>query len=113
MFGEEKRVLTLRMKWSLSSFQHRVARRLTVRQTRRRGGGSWEYPPLEEGMVRAGFLSIGKYITRRQNTVAQYIATQPIMDLYEQSARRPGERVSRRWWYQAGIYLEGVKKRAA
>ena len=49
-------------------------------------------------MGEAGFEGIGKYITRRQNTVAQYIVTQPIMDLCERSARRMGERVSRWWW---------------
>ena len=35
------------------------------------------------------------------------------MDLCEQSTWRPGERVSRWWWDQAGIDLEGAKKRAA
>ena len=59
------------------------------------------------------FEGIGKYITRRQNTVAQYIAMQPILDLCERSAWRPGARVYQRWWEQAGIYLEGAKKRTA
>ena len=44
---------------------------------------------------------------------AQYIATRPILDLCVRSARRPGARVSRWWWEQAGIDLEGAKKRAA
>ena len=44
--------------------------------------------------------------------VAQYIATRPIMDLCERATRRLEARVSRRWWYQAGIDLEGAKKRA-
>ena len=35
------------------------------------------------------------------------------MDLCERSTWRPGARVAQRWWEQAGIYLEGVKKRAA
>ena len=43
----------------------------------------------------------------------QYIATRPIMDLCERSTRWPGARVSRRWWEQAGIYLEGEKKSTA
>ena len=50
---------------------------------------------------------------RRQNTVAQYIATRPILDLCERSVLRPGVRVSWRWWEQDGLDLEGVKKRAA
>ena len=44
---------------------------------------------------------------------AQYIATQPILDLCERSAQRPGARVSQRWWEQGSIDLEGAKKRAA
>ena len=35
------------------------------------------------------------------------------MDLYERSTRRPGAKVYRWWWEQAGIDLEGVKKRTA
>ena len=45
--------------------------------------------------------------------VAQYIATRPILDLCERATRRPGARVSPRWWEQAGIDLEGARKRAA
>ena len=62
-------------------------------------------------MGEAGFKGIRKSFTRRQNTVAQYIATQPILDLYEQATWRTGARVSQRWWNQAGIYLEGENKR--
>ena len=35
------------------------------------------------------------------------------MDLYERSTRRPGAKVSQRWWEQYGLDLEGVKKKAA
>ena len=35
------------------------------------------------------------------------------MDLCERANRRPGARVSWRWWKQYGIDLEGAKKRAA
>ena len=59
------------------------------------------------------FKAVGKYITRRQNTVAQYIVTRPILDLCEQSARRPVARVSRKWWEQEHLNLEGEKKRGA
>ena len=80
---------------------------------RRRGDGSWEYPSLEEAMVEAGFEGIGEYVTRRQNTVTQYIAKRPIMDLCERSAWRPGAWVYQRWWEQEHLDLEGGKNRAA
>ena len=40
------------------------------------------------------------YVTRRKNTVAQYITMRPIMDLCERSVKRPVKWVSRRWWEQ-------------
>ena len=64
-------------------------------------------------MQEAGFEEIRKAITRRQNTVAQYIATRPIMDLYERATQRRGARVSRRWWEKERIELEAAKERAA
>ena len=64
-------------------------------------------------MGEAGFKGIRKSVTSRQNTVAQYIATRPIMDLCERSIWKTEVRVFQRWWDQAGINLEGAKKRAA
>ena len=65
LFGAETWVLTPRMERALDSFQYRVARQITRRQPRRQGDGSWEYPPLEEAMVKEGFEGIGKYLTMR------------------------------------------------
>ena len=92
---------------------HGAARRITGKQRRSGGGGKWAYPPLKEAMREAGFEGIRKAVTRRQNTVAQYIATQPIMDLCERATQRVGVRVSRRWWDQEVIYLKAEKERAA
>ena len=75
LFRAETWVLTPSMERSLSSFQQRVVRQITGRQTRIQGGGRWEYPPLEEVMAEAGFEGIRTYITRRQNIVTQYIAS--------------------------------------
>ena len=86
LFRAETWILTPRMEQALSIFQHRVARWLTGRQPKRRGDRSWEYASLEEAMMESGFEGIGTYITRRQNTVAQYIAMQPILDLCERSS---------------------------
>ena len=64
-------------------------------------------------MVEAGFEGIGTYITRRQNTVAQYIAKRSIMDFCERAARRMGVRVSWRWQEQDELDMEGSEKRSA
>ena len=64
-------------------------------------------------MREAGFAEIRKSITRKQNTVAQYIAMQPILDLCDQAKQRAGARVSWRSWDQKGIDLKTAKERAA
>ena len=63
-------------------------------------------------MRESGFEGIRQSITRRHNTVAQYIATRPIMDLCEWSTQRLGDSVSQRWWEQKGIDLEKAKGKA-
>ena len=49
----------------------------------------------------------------RQNTVAQFIVTQPILGLCDVAVRRPGTRVPRRWWEQTGINWKAAKEKAA
>ena len=39
--------------------------------------------------------------------VAHYIATRPIIDLCEEAVWRPGTWVTKRWWDQEVIDLEG------
>ena len=113
LFGLETWVLKLQMEKVLDSFQSRVARKITRRQPRRRKDGIWIYPPLVWIMKEVGMVCIWSSIIRRQNTVTQYIVTRPIMDLCEQATRRPGARVSWRWWEQTGIDLKGAQENAA
>ena len=60
-------------------------------------------------MEEAGLTDIRTSIQRRQNTVAQYIATQPLLDLCEGARPREGARVTLRWWEQSGIDWEKEK----
>ena len=46
---------------------------------------------------------IGVYINFRQNMVAQYIATCPIMDLCLAAERNPEMRLSRKCWEQPAL----------
>ena len=61
-------------------------------------------------MAEAGFEEIRTYVMKRQNIVAHYIATQPILNLCERSDWRPGAWVSWLWWEQDGLDLEGAKE---
>ena len=54
---------------------------------------------------------IRKSIANRQNTVAQYIATRPLLDLCEGARAREGAKVPMRWWDQADIDWETAKRK--
>ena len=60
-------------------------------------------------MKEAGLTNIRTFVNRSQNTVAQYIATQPLLDLCEGAKQREGARVTLRWWDQSDIYWEKAK----
>ena len=104
LFGAERWVLTKKMESVLDAFQGRVARRLTGRQPLRGRDGRWFYPALVGALKEAGVVRIRTLILRRQNTVAQFIATRPVLGLCEVTEILPGTRVPRRWRKQTGIY---------
>ena len=103
LFGAESWVLTKRMESALDAFQVRVARRLTGRMPHRGRDGKWIYLPLTGATKEAGVVRARTSVLRRQNTVAQFIATRPILGLCEVAERRRGTRVPQRWWEQPGI----------
>ena len=113
LFGAEIWVVSPRMERALSAFIHGAARRLTGRQPRRGWYGKWFYPSLKGAMKEAGLANVRTSINRRQNTVAQYIATQPLLDLCKGVTQREGARVTLRWWYQTSIDWEKVNARKA
>ena len=102
-------MVTPKMERALSGFLHGAARRLTGRQARREKDGEWYYSSLEGAMREAGLTDIRTSILNRHNTVAQYIATRPLLDLCEGARAREGAKVPLRWWDQAGIDLETAK----
>ena len=51
-------------------------------------------------MAEAGPQDVETYVSLCQNTVAQFIATRPIMDLCLASEQRPWSRGINRWWDQ-------------
>ena len=62
--------------------------------------GTWTYPSLEELMAEEVVQEVDTYTTRLHNTVMQFIAKKPILDLCLAAARRPGARVLKPWWEQ-------------
>ena len=108
LYGLETWVVTPHIGRVLDGFHHRVARRLMVRQHRRGRYSLWVYPSIEDVLVEAVLQEVETYVSLQQNTVAQFISTRPIMDLFLVTERRPGSRVEKWWWEQDGLDLEGV-----
>ena len=53
--------------------------------------------------MEAGLHEVDTYVSRRQNTVSQYIVTIAIMYLHLLAKRREGTMVSKRWWDREGL----------
>ena len=64
-------------------------------------------------MKGTGFQAIRTSIENRQNTVAQNIATRPLLGLCEEIKQIGGARVSRMWWDKKVIVWEKAKARVA
>ena len=58
----------------------------------------------------AGFQTMEECIRQQQNTVAQYIATRSLLDLFEGSERAPGAWVGMQWWDQVVINMAGARE---
>ena len=67
-------------------------------EPRKGRGGGCVYLPLEDAMEESGLQEVETYIFCRQNTVAKYIVTMPLMDLCIEAKRIPGPIVAMRWW---------------
>ena len=69
-------------------------------------GERWKMvlPLPGRGSKGAGIVRVGTSILRRQNTVAQFIATRPSLGVCEVEERRQVTRVPRRWWEYTGWY---------
>ena len=98
LYGVETWTITDPMLKALQGFHNRAARRIGNKMARL-VNGEWFYPPLEEAFQEAGLFSIEMYIYRRQQSIAQHIATRPIYAACRAARRRTGSPTRQaRWW---------------
>ena len=71
--------------------------------------GSWVYPSIVAVLAMVGLEEVGVYISRHQDTVAQYIPNRPIMDLCLAAERNLGMRLSGRWWEQPALDIMDIR----
>ena len=67
---------------ALGGFQTQVTRRLTGQFLQRKTDGTWKYTSAAAREA-AGLLTMEEHVRRHQNMVAQYIATESLLDLCE------------------------------
>ena len=108
IYGSETWLITPRIRRVLGRFHYRGDRRLMGRQPQIRQDSGWLYPLMEEAMAESGLQELEAYISCHQSTAAQLIATRPIVYLCLAAAGRTGSRVSKLWWDQEGLDLEGM-----
>ena len=77
--------------------------------TKSQRDGTWVYPTIGAELSTVGLDEIGVYIARHQNTVAQYIATRPIMEFCLETDWRPGMRLSQRSWEKTALDIMGIR----
>ena len=75
---------------------------------KRKQNGTWVYPPIGAVLTMLGPEDIWIYISRRQNKIAKYIETRPIMELYLAAERNTGIRLYRRWWEHPPLDTMGI-----
>ena len=108
LFGSDTWVLTPRLEKALEGFHHLATRRMAGMRPKCKPDGTWVYPPIGAALAMLVLEEIGVYITRHQNTVAQYILIRPIVDLCLAAERKPGTRLSRWWWEQPTLDIMGI-----
>ena len=113
LFDAETWVMSPSIGMTLGGFHHKVARRLAGMRPMLDTMARWVYPPLDVVMMTVGLEEVVAYVLLRQNTAAQYIATRLILELCLAEDRRPGARVTQRWWDQARLDFGQEAGRAA
>ena len=81
LFGSKTWVLTPWLEKPLKGFHPWAVRQMAGMLPIIQRDGTWVYTPIGEALKMMGIDEIGVYITRHQNTAAQYIASCTIMDL--------------------------------
>ena len=90
LFASETWLLSQPMLKALEGFHQRVACSIAGKQPYLdRRTGEWVYPPINKVLEEVGIYSIDHYVKKRQNTVADYVTTRPILTFAKnQSGRR-------------------------
>ena len=106
LYGSETWVLSSTALARLEGFHIRATYRMAQKNKPCRGPGyRWVYPKSEDVLEECGLKPIAEYINVRQQTIAEYLATRPILEDCVQGKRRQGV-IPRRWWWEQEMDLD-------
>ena len=97
IYGSNRWVVTGSMLKFMDGFHHQVARRIPEKTAWCIVYREWEWPPLTDALEIAWLWPIKEYIQRRQATIAEHIACQPIYELFTGVEKFPGSSKFMRW----------------
>jgi len=108
LYGSETWVLSTAALSSLEGFHIRAAYQMAVKHKPRRGPGhGWIFPKSKDVLEECGMSTLEEYITVRQQTIAVYVATRPIINKCRQGERKRGA-VLHRWWSEQQMDLDVI-----
>ena len=100
LFGCETWVLSDTIKRLLRGFHIKAAYQMAkLYKPRKDENGVWTYPASKDALEEVGLLTIDEYIERRRETIVEYVATRPVLDLCRNERRRPGTTHHKRFWW--------------
>ena len=106
LYGSESWVLSKTAMARLEGFHIRCAYRMAKEHVPKRGPDRvWIYPRSEDVLKECGMKRMEEYILIRRQTVAEYVATRPILDECKRSERKRGA-IPRQWWWEQPMDLE-------
>jgi hypothetical protein len=101
LYGSETWSLSLSSMKRLEGFHIRAAWRMSGKRPERNMDGSWTYPRSEEVLEAVRMKSIAHYyVDVQQQTIANFIVSQPIHELCTGAVRKRGSPVPPFWWDQ-------------
>ena len=83
----------------LEGFHMRAAWTLArVNTPQQKSDRTWEYPDGDAVLEEVGLRSIESYIEKRWNTIAEFVATRPILEFCRGAGRKRGSQPHCLWW---------------
>ena len=107
LYGSETWNVTGLALRQLQGFHIRAAYRMAIINVPKRGSNNtWTYPRSKDVLEECGLEPIVTYINKRRDTIAQYVAAQPIFTQCRDAERRRGS-MPRQWWWEQPMQLDG------